>query len=305
MAKTKKQVASPLLFILTVLIALLSFTMNGFADAEKDNTAKEAYNQGIEYKKTDDKVGALTSFKLCIKEDPNYIDAYIQIGSIQFSDKNYDEALSAFKTATEKDSKSFDAFSNLGKVQYKLKKYAEAELSFKSAIALKEDAGSYKELGKVYYKKKNNAEVITTFNKSHELGGGDHLTYYMLGKAYKSTGKSVDAIKALKKSASIKPDYYLAHSTLGQIYLNKENYSKAASAFKKAMKAKSKKRYRAAYNYAIAVEYSDDKNYAVNITNWQKFIKMAKGNPNAKAEIESAQSHVKELQDAKEEAELQ
>ena len=302
MAQNNKQTASPLIFILTVLIALLSFTASSFADAAK---AKEAFNQGLEFEKANNKMGAIASYQLCIKEDPNYIDAYINLGTINFVNRNYDAALSNFKTATEKDSKSFDAFTNLGKVQYKLKKYAEAELSFKSALSLKEDAGAYKELGKVYYKKKNYAEVIAAFNKSHELGGGDQLTYYMLGKAYKNSGKKAEAIKALKKSASIKPDYYLAHSTLGQIYLNDGKYTAAAAAFKKAMKSKSKRRYRAAYNYAIAIETSDPESYAVNIANWQKFIKMAKGNPGAKNDISTAQAHVKDLQAALEKSKLQ
>ncbi len=301
MAQTKKQTVSPWLIIVAVLVGLFSFTSNGFADTE---VAKESFNKGLELEKANDTKSALLAYQLCIKEDPKFIDAYINMGTIYFSQKNYDKALSNFKTATEQDKTNVDAFTNLGKVQYKLKKYAEAELSFKSSIALKEDAGTYKELGKVYYKKNNHAEVIAAFNKCHELGGGDHITQYMLGKSYKNSGKIADAIKALKKSASLRSDYYLAHSTLGQIYLSQEKYSSAASSFKKAMKSKTKKKYRAAYNYAIAVETSDPENYSVNIANWQSYIKMAKGKPKAK-NIATAEQHVKDLKEAFEQSKLQ
>ena len=300
MMMTKKQISSPLLFIFTVLLGLLSFTSNGVADTEK---AKESFNKGLEYEKAKDDASAILSYQLCIKEDPNYVDAYLNLGTIQFKQKKYDEALNNFKIATEKDSKNVDAFKNLGKVEYTLQKYAEAEMSFKSAIAIKPDAETYKELGKVYYKKKNDAEVINSFNKCHELGGGDHLTYYMLGKAYEDSNKP-EAIKALKKSASLKPDYYLAHSTLGQIYLNDAKYNEAAAAFKQAMGIKTKSAFRAAYNYAIAVESADPENYDANIANWNKYIKMAKGNPKAK-NLATAEQHVKDLMAAKEQANLQ
>ena len=302
MAQKKRNLFSPLMLILTILLFVFSVNLTVLADTE---AAKVAFNKGLEFEKANNNVAALASYQLCLKEDPSYIDAYINIGTMKFAEKKYDDALTNFKAATEKDSKNVDAFTNLGKVQYKLKKYAEAEASFKSSIALKEDAGTYKELGKVYYKKKNYPEVINAFTKSHSLGGGDHITQYMLGKAYQKTGKKADAIKALKKSASIKSDYYLAHSTLGGIYASDDKNTAAAAAYKKAMNTTYKKRYNAAYNYAVQIETADPENYKVNIANWQKFIKMAKGKPNAKNQLATATGHVKELQEALEESKLQ
>ena len=70
------------------------------------------------------------------------------------------------------------------------------------------------------------------------------------------------------------------------------------------MKA-SPKKYQAAYNYAIAVESQDPQNYDANIANWDKFISVAKKNPKAKAQVATAQNHVKKLKDAKAQAALQ
>ena len=122
-------------------------------------------------------------------------------------------------------------------------------------------------------------------------------------KAYEDSNK-LEAIKAFKKSASLKPDFYSAHSSLGTIYLNDAKYKEAAESFKQAMGIKSKSAFRAAYNYAIAVETSDPENYDTNIANWNKYIKMAKGNPKAK-NIATAEQHVKDLMAAKEQANLQ
>ena len=299
MAQTKKHAASPLILL---VLFLISFSLVSVVSANTED-AKKAFNEGLEYDKVGNTMGATTSYKACIGADPEYIDAYINLGTIYFSQKDYEKALDMFKTATEKDKSNVDAFSNLGKVEYKLKKYAEAEASFKAAIALAPSAGLYKELGKVYYKKKNYKEVIDTFSKCHEQNGGDYMTYYMLGKGYQKTGNTSQAVITLKESTKIKSNYN-AYSTIGQIYLSEEKYKSAASAFRSALKADPKK-YRAAYNYAIAVESNDPENYAVNIKNWETFIKVGKKNPKANKDIAVAKQHVKDLKDAQEKSDLQ
>lgn len=299
MIKAKIQITLPLLLLLVMFTAAL-VTPSVSADEIK---AKEAFNAGVEYKNNGDEMGAVASFKMAIKENPNYTDAYINLGTIYFGQKAYDNALEQFKLATEKDPKSVDAFSNLGKVQYVLRRYAEAEVSFKSAIAIQPTADLYKDLGKVYYKKKNYSEVIDAFGKCHEMNGGDYTTYYMVGKSQQKLGNDTKAIEALKQSIKAENNY-LSHSLIGQIYLSQEKYGPAASSFKSALKV-DPKQYRAAYNYAVAVETSNPENYAENIKNWEAFIKVAKNNPKAKKDVNIAQSHVDDLKDAMEKSNLQ
>ena len=96
-----------------------------------------------------------------------------------------------------------------------------------------------------------------------------------------------------------KSDYYNSHFALGQIFLGQEKYSTAAGSFKAAMRADSKK-YRAAYNYAVAVESENQDAIDTNIENWNAFIKLAKNNPKAKNDVAVAEQHVKDLQERKE-----
>ena len=185
-----------------------------------------------------------------------------------------------------------------------MKRYAEAETSFKSAIAISPTENLYKELGKVYYKKNNYNEVVDAFNKCHEMGGGDEMTYYMLGKSYQKVDKIPEAITALNKSVQLKNDNYNAHSTLGQIYLGQEKYSKAASSFQQAMKS-NPSNYRAVYNFAVAQEMASPDNYTSNMKYWEDFIRVAKNNPKAKSDVEIARKHVEELKEAAENVTLQ
>ena len=126
----------------------------------------------------------------------------------------------------------------------------------------------------------------------------------MLGKGYQKTEKSDQAIKAFKKSVTLKKKNYNAQFAMGQIYLSQQKFQSAAGAFNKALKANPKK-HRAAYNYAVAVESNDPENYVKNISAWERFIKIAKKNPRARKEMASAEGHLKELKEAKRQADLQ
>lgn len=301
MCRPKRQVSSPLILILSLAILTFFIASISVADAVK---SKEHFNKGVTFEKSGDLQNALNEYKSSIAEDPNFVDAYINKGNVHFQLGQYNEALRSFQTASEKDPKNVAAFKNLGLVHSKLKRYDDAIISFNTAISIKASADLYAELGKVYYRQKNHKQVIASIDKCHQLGGETHLTYYMKGKAHKSLRQNSQAIDAFNKSVSLRSNNYNALSALGQIYLGQGDYRTAAGYFKKAMVADSKK-YRAAYNYAIAVESADPENYSTNISNWEKFIRIAKNNPKAKAEVTQARDHVKELKEAQNSANLQ
>lgn len=79
--------------LLTVLFITAACTF-----AESTNTeAMLQYNQGIDYYKTGQYDDAISSFRAAIKLDPNYIDAYYNLGSVLEYLQQYEAALSIFK----------------------------------------------------------------------------------------------------------------------------------------------------------------------------------------------------------------
>jgi tetratricopeptide (TPR) repeat protein len=290
-----------LLILPLLALAVVALTANVSAQ-----TAEEYYNQGVQAMQNSNYDVAIPAFQGAIEANPDYVDAYLNLGVIYFEQNNYDEALDMFRQATEKDPKNADAFANLGRVQAKLRKYVEAEASLKKALELKgADPDLYKELAMVYYSKSSYGDVVDVIDKLHAAGGGDYLTWYMLGKSKQKLDKTNEAIQALEKSAELNPDYYNAHSALGQIYLGQEKYRQAANAFKAAEKSDPNKAYRAAYNFAVAMENLSPEDYAANIANWERYVKLAKNNPKASRDVAVAKEHIEKLKDAEKHAELQ
>ncbi len=286
------------------LLALFAFSASGIKADE--NKAKEHYNSAIKANQNGDTDAAILGYKGAISENPKFTDAYINLGAIYFGKKDYSNALEMFKKASELDKKNSDAFANLARVQTKLKRYAEAEGAYTTALSLGQDKiGLTKELGKVYFRSKKYDKVIESFGVVHKNKAGDYLTYSMLGKAFQKKGKKSEAITSYKKSVSLKKKNFSAQFALGQIYLGQGKYAKAASSFKAAQKSTKKKKYKAAYNYAIAVESQDPEAYGSNIVAWENYIKVAKNNAKAKREVTEARAHLKELREAKEQADLQ
>lgn len=287
-----------------LLAILLISSSSVLAQTDDANKAKELYNQAI---KTTNTAEAEKLYKAAIEKDPTFVDAYINLGALYFSNKDYDDAAKMFKEAADKDPKSADAFVNLGRVNYTLRRWAEAESAFNSAIALDPKNGDYyKELAKVYYRKgrEDYPQMVAALEKCHANGAGDYLTYYLLGKGYKEGGDNTKAIASFKKSIELKEDNDNAHFALGQIYLSQEKYPTAASEFNRALKLDPKS-WRAAYNFAVAQESGDPENYKDNIAAWEQFIQVAKKNPQANKDLNVAEAHVKELKDALEQAQLQ
>jgi len=292
--------------VLALLCTLFAVSLLGgvFAaaqstDAEKENRAKQYFNEGVKAKQEGKTAEAILAYQGAITLMPDYVDAHINLGGIYFEQEKFDEALKEFKAVTDKDPKNLDGLVNLGRVQYRMTRYQEAEAAFKAALALKtDDPDILRELGKTYYYLKNYTEAVNVITKCHTAGSGDNLSWYMLGMSQGKGGDTAKAIASLQKSIELQPKYYESRSALGSIYLAQEKYPQAAAQFKAALEA-APTRYRASYNYAIAMEYAHPNNVTDNVANWEDFIRRAKNNPQARNDVQVAQERVDALKKQK------
>ena len=112
-----------------------------FSDAMKKNDAggkdpNPDYLKGIYYYNIDDYKNALLQFDECIRKDYNFIDAYMEKGSILFKQQKYEEALKVFDLAITISNSFADAFFWKAKCQEALGQKQEAKLNYLRACGL-------------------------------------------------------------------------------------------------------------------------------------------------------------------------
>lgn len=286
-------------FVLVTAIALGLLVVSAGSLFAASDKAKEFFNQGVTASKAGKTDDAIAAYKQAIDADASYFDAYMNLGALQFQKGLFDDALKSFRSASEKDPKSVDAFVNIAQVEYKKRAYIESESAYKSAIALDpNNAKLQRSLANVYFARQGWNELAQTAEKLHQMNSADDTTWFWLGKALEKQDKTPDAIAAYEKSIAFKAKNYRANFAIGQIYLQQEKFDQAGKYFKAALTS-DPKGYRAAYNYAVAMETLKQDAVAQNITNWQEFVRIARNIPQAKQDVAIAQSHIKDLQDAK------
>lgn len=111
------------LILLAILISTTSFA---FA-AEISTDAMLEYNQGIDFFKIGQYDRAIGSFKEAIRLDPNYIDAYYNLGSVLEYLQQYDAALAVFKQIIVRQPNDYDSIYKAAWISSQLGQYEKAK----------------------------------------------------------------------------------------------------------------------------------------------------------------------------------
>ena len=159
--------------------------------AQKESAAAD-FAQGVASAQQKDWRKAETSFRKGIALDPNYADAYYNLGLALKNQGKTAEAIAACQKAISLNSNDAEAYYNLGVALGKHGKTAEAIVAYQKAISLNpNNANAYNNLGFTLGKQGKTAEAIDAYQKARDL--------------YRSQGKTQDVdriTQALKQLGS-------------------------------------------------------------------------------------------------------
>ena len=114
-----------------IVWALLILLFGGFSFAEPasepSNEAKLEYNRGVDYYKLEQYDKSMASFRRAIELDPNYIDAYYNLGSILDYLNQDDAALTIFKQIIVRKPDDYEAVYKAANLSVKLGKVENAK----------------------------------------------------------------------------------------------------------------------------------------------------------------------------------
>ena len=204
-----------------------------------------------------------------LKINPNYFDAYNNLGILHNQLGEYRKAMSCFEKAVKIEPKNAGAQNNLGFVFKELGEYLKAKSCYDKAIQIQPNAAAYnnlgfilKELGEyqqsiISYKRaikinpKNDAahynlantlkelgeykKAINCYNNAIEINPKNDAAHFNLANTFKKLGEYKKAINFYEKAININPDYIGAHNNLGSTYEELGKHEKAMSSYEKVI----------------------------------------------------------------------
>ncbi|MCH2199599.1 MAG: tetratricopeptide repeat protein [Flavobacteriales bacterium] len=181
------------------------------------------YMKGRIYKETGDTTLAASSYQTAIEVDPEYYDAYIEIGLLYASAKS-DLAIEYYRTATEIKPQSIEAKYNLA---YYLQssgdrdanRYTQAFKQYKEILEIDpEFVPAYYNQGYIhleYFQHYDSA--ITFFDQAADIYPAYYQAYYNRGLCYESLGNKQEALADYNRALSMQPDYTPAALAKGRV----------------------------------------------------------------------------------------
>lgn len=108
------------ILIITAIILFSGLTTKVFAQSSQNAEAVLHYNQGIDDYKSGLYDQAIEEFRTAAKLDPNYIDAYYNLGAVLEYMQQYDAALTVFKQIIVRKPDDYDSVYKAAWISYKL-----------------------------------------------------------------------------------------------------------------------------------------------------------------------------------------
>jgi len=228
-------------------------TLSSETQKSKRSSAERLYSQGLAQLSRDDYARAVGFFEKAAETDPNYAEAwyqigfcygmlgrhadslrasrqaaklrpewaevYLNIGASSYALKEFKDAADAYRTATRLDGDNADAQYAYGLSLGKLNRPEEEILAYRRAIAIKPDhAAAYEQLGQAFLKQKRYQDAIGAFEQLKTYKP-EARTYNFLGECYFEAGKTQEAVDAFNAAIGYNPDFDKARYNLGRSYL--------------------------------------------------------------------------------------
>ncbi len=194
---------------------------------------------------------AITFFRKVAEDQPQSVEARINLGSALRRKREYGQAEETYREAIrlrEAAGQPEDArlWADLGSVLREQRKTGEAAEAYRRSIAINTDnAASQAALGELELERRNYAAAITALKRARELDPKQEAVLINLGNAYQRTGRRAEAAEAFDAAAALAaagttPDpasIAVARFNQGVQLAQVKRFSEAADAYKQALAA--------------------------------------------------------------------
>ena len=168
---------------------------------------------GVLYKKIGEKQKSTDAYHNALLINPDYAEAYFNLGNSLFNQGLFDEAEKAFAKAAQLQPKNAKNFFNLAHVHNQQGNIKEAENDLKTAVNLDENyAEAFHLLAQIYHKKGATTLALSSFEKSIRSKPDYPEAYNNMSNVLWDLGRAEDAIEALERAVTLNPGLFGAAS---------------------------------------------------------------------------------------------
>lgn len=236
-------------------------TLTAETQKNKRSAAERLYSQGVAHLSRDDFARAVSYFEKAVDADPNYAEAwyqvgycygvlgrhvdalkasrqaaklrpewaatYVNIGASSYAIGQYKDAVDAYRTAIRLDDDNADIQYSLGLTFNKMNRTEEEILAYRRALTLRPDhANSLEKMGIALFKKARYPEAAAAFEQL-KIYKPDGKTFNYLGESLIEINKNEEAIEALNNALGYNPSLEKARYNIGRAYIKIGNVDMA------------------------------------------------------------------------------
>lgn len=161
---------------------------------------------------------AINIYKQALKMDPDYIEAYLNMGNVLQEKGELDAAIDSYNQALKFKTDYAEVYYNMGIALKKKGNLDAAIFSNQQAIKIIPDyAEAYNNMGNALKEKENLDAAINSYSKALQINPDYAEANYNIGNALKEKGQLGAAINSYKAAININPDYADAFCNLSII----------------------------------------------------------------------------------------
>ncbi|CAM9171507.1 unnamed protein product, partial [Ectocarpus fasciculatus] len=228
-----------------LLLSSVQFQLRNFSEAvffaqqciRVDPNFAEAYsNLGNALKELGDLRAAVQFYNKAIKLKPRFADAYNNLATAHMQLGQLEEAKETYRMALVLDPKLVDAHNNLGNLHKAVGDLETAKHCYLEAIRVKpEFAIAWSNLAGVFKDEGELPTAVAYFKEAIRICPQFADAHSNLGNALKDMKEHAEAMSCYETALNLRPDFAIAHGNIGTCNYEMGNIKAAVTAFKYAI----------------------------------------------------------------------
>lgn len=203
------------------------------------NDAEAHFNLGVVQKSLGQLDDAVTSYRAAVKIKTDYAEAHANLGNTLKELGLSQEAANSYRRALQLQPNYVDTHFNLGNTLKELGRFDEAIISYRHALELQPAfAEAHNNLGATLKELGRFDEAAASYRRLVELKPDSAEAHNNLGVTLKYLHQVETAVASYRRAIQLKPDYAEAHYNLGIALMELEQVNNAAASYRSALQLK-------------------------------------------------------------------